>query len=214
MLIEKARSGVEVRILGDERHRNDLPLMIQSRVTPRFKLHAKCVIVDGTRAVLGSMNLRTESLDRRREVSILIEDANALKRLNAVFNSDWEGKAPPSQGKTLVGLQVETLSNSSELKVESGLVLFSRTDAMFRYTLRQGVNSIGRSPENDVVVSNALVSRQHAKLTLDDSGCRITDLGSGNGIFVNGERVEGTTRLTPGDIIDIGGADEFRLVEL
>lgn len=215
MLIEKARSGVEVRVLGDQRHTNDLPLMIQSRVTPRFKLHAKCVIVDDTRAVLGSMNLRTESFDRRREVSILIEDANALKRLNAVFNSDWEGKAPPSQtGETLVGLQMETPSNSSELKVESGLVLFSRTDAMFRYTLRQGVNSIGRSPENDVMVSNALVSRQHARLTFDDSGCRITDLGSGNGSFVNGERVEGTIRLTPGDIIDIGGADEFRLVEL
>jgi len=215
MLLEKARGGVDVRILGDKGHNNVLPSMIQSRVTPRFKLHAKCVIVDGERAVLGSMNLRTESFDRRREVSIFIDDPAALKRLNAVFTSDWEDKAPLSQtGETLVGFELPTQSNESERKPESGLVLLSRTDAMDRYTLRQGVNSIGRSPENDVVVANALVSRQHSRITLDDRGCRITDLGSGNGTFVNGERVEGTTTLNKGDVIDIGGADEFRLVEL
>jgi phosphatidylserine/phosphatidylglycerophosphate/cardiolipin synthase-like enzyme len=215
ILSEKARDGVDVRILGDKGHHSVLPSMIQFRVTPRFKLHAKCVIVDGARAALGSMNLRTESLDRRREVGILIEDPNAVKRLNAVFNSDWEDRAPASQsGETLVGLQTTMPLVHPEPKPESGLVLFSRTDAMDRYTLRQGVNSIGRSPENDVVVENALVSRQHARISLDGNGCRIADLGSGNGTFVNGERVEGTTQLNPGDVIDIGGADEFRLVEL
>jgi phosphatidylserine/phosphatidylglycerophosphate/cardiolipin synthase-like enzyme len=212
LLSEKARGGIEVRILGDQKHKSGLPSMIESRATPRFKLHAKCVIVDGSKAVLGSMNLRTESFDRRREVGILIDDAVALKRLNAVFDSDWQDKAPPSHtDETVVGLK---LPDQAELKVESGLVLLSRTDAMVRHTLRQGANSIGRAPENDVVVQSAQVSRQHARITLDEGGCRITDLGSGNGTFVNGERLEGTTRLNPGDVVDIGGADEFRLVEV
>ena len=42
----------------------------------------------------------------------------------------------------------------------------------------------------------------------------ITDLGSGNGTYVNGERIQGSALLRLGDIVDIGGAQEFRLLEL
>jgi cardiolipin synthase len=214
LLVEKTRSGVEVRVLGDAKHVNSLPPALDSRAIPRFKLHAKCAIVDGARAVIGSMNMRTESFDKRREVSIVVDDADVLKRLNAVFMSDWENEAPPSSSaETIVGLHVP-LPVRPDVMIDKGVVLISRTNALVRYLLRQGNTGIGRSEDNDIVVAHVLVSRHHAKITLGEGDYALTDLGSGNGTFVNGERVQGTIKLNLGDVIDIGGAEEFRLLEL
>jgi pSer/pThr/pTyr-binding forkhead associated (FHA) protein len=215
LLAEKARQGVEVRILGKEKSAAKRSSAIEIRESPRFKLHAKCIIVDGSRAVIGSMNLRSDSFDRRREVSIIVDDADVLRRLNAVFASDWEPKAPASaSAETIINRKLPPAIVEMANNIEAGLVLISRTDALVRYSLRQGSTSIGRSDENDIVIADPLVSRRHARITLDDAGCTLTDLGGGNGTFLNGERVNGTAPLKPGDVIEIGRAEEFRLVEL
>jgi len=213
LLVNKARSGVEVRILGSQ-HCAPLPSSLDSRTIPRFKLHAKCTIVDGKRAVIGSMNLRTESFDKRREVSIVVDDPDVLKRLNAVFTSDWEQKAPVSSGAVTMVRGFNIQDALQNVLADKGLFLISRTDALVRYSLPHGTKSIGRAEENDIVISDALVSRQHATITLDQGGCTITDLGSGNGTYVNGERIQGSAVLRLGDIVDLGGAQEFRLLEL
>ncbi len=60
------------------------------------------------------------------------------------------------------------------------------------YELRTPVTSIGRAPENDIVISGPdamVVSGRHAELRLEDGRWRIRDLESTNGTFVNGERV-------------------------
>ena len=215
LLVDKAKAGVQVRVLGDEEHGNILPGEIEFRAVPRYKLHAKCVIIDGATAVIGSMNLRTESLDRRRELSITVDDREVLRRLSAVFASDWEHKTPSfdSTDTQLIRLPKD-LPVSPGRATKSGFVLVSRTNALARHELREGVTSLGRAPENDVVISDAPVSRHHALITLDKGSCRITDLYSGNGTFLNGERVHGTTWLCAGDVIRIAESEEFRLLEL
>ena len=55
----------------------------------RFKLHAKCVVVDGTFFFVGSQNLRKVSMDRRREVGIIVEDPAMARRIERVFDEDW-----------------------------------------------------------------------------------------------------------------------------
>lgn len=65
--------------------------------------------------------------------------------------------------------------------------------------------TVGRLPDNDVPLDDLLVSRYHAELRRDPSGWRITDLGSGNGTFVNGVRVQ-SAPVTPRDVIGIGHA--------
>jgi len=65
---------------------------------------------------------------------------------------------------------------------------------------------VGRSREADVVVQDPNVSRRHAELRREDGGWQIVDLGSTNGIKVNGRRVTNAP-LRPGDQVTIGVTD-------
>ena len=72
------------------------------------------------------------------------------------------------------------------------------------------VTRIGRRPDNDIVVSDLSVSKQHAELRRTPAGrYSIVDLGSHDGTYVNGTRVS-QQELNEGDIIAIGHAT-FRL---
>jgi hypothetical protein len=62
---------------------------------------------------------------------------------------------------------------------------------------------IGRSSDLDMVLVEDMVSRRHAKITTTADEIRIQDLGSTNGTFVNGEKVD-EARLSEGDRILVG----------
>ncbi len=80
-----------------------------------------------------------------------------------------------------------------------------------RFRLQSKVVTIGRRPDNDVVLTDLGVSKQHAELRLSPTGrYQIIDLDSHNGTFVNGARVN-QAELTESDIVSIGHAT-FRLV--
>jgi len=69
---------------------------------------------------------------------------------------------------------------------------------------------IGRADDSDVVIRDLRVSRRHAELRYLGGGrFRLTDTGSSNGTFVNGQRIT-TTVVTEADVIGIGAAT-FRL---
>ena len=63
--------------------------------------------------------------------------------------------------------------------------------------------SIGRSRECDIVVDDPNVSRKHAEVRRTIDGWTVVDLGSTNGIKVNGRRVRDAV-LSPGDEITLG----------
>jgi len=64
--------------------------------------------------------------------------------------------------------------------------------------------TIGRSRSCDLVIANDLVSSDHARLEEDRGQLKVTDLGSTNGTFVNGRRLDGSTIVTSGDDIRFG----------
>lgn len=67
---------------------------------------------------------------------------------------------------------------------------------------------IGRDPEQaDCLISARRVSRRHCRIERTDEGWIIIDLDSTNGVYVDGERVNGQQLLKPGQVIGLGSAD-------
>ena len=77
-----------------------------------------------------------------------------------------------------------------------------------KYELKKTTAAVGRSSGTQVVdidlTPDVLVSRQHARLTLENGEYWIEDLGSKYGTWVNGQSIASRTRLWPGDKVQVG----------
>lgn len=72
--------------------------------------------------------------------------------------------------------------------------------------LRPGVTSLGRAAGNDLVLDSLLVSRSHARIQCAEGRCMVQDLGSANGLFVNGRRTSQAV-LSSGDRLRLGDVE-------
>jgi len=90
-----------------------------------------------------------------------------------------------------------------------GYLYFIRTQRLFPLTIEE--TSIGRLPENEVVLTSTRVSRRHAVARKSAEGAELVDVGSSNGTKRNGEalRPRSPAALTPGDRVEI--AEEVAL---
>jgi pSer/pThr/pTyr-binding forkhead associated (FHA) protein len=66
---------------------------------------------------------------------------------------------------------------------------------------------VGRSGECQLALDDPLVSRRHASFFATEQRLTVEDLGSRNGVKVNGNRINGRVELSQGDIVGIGGSD-------
>jgi pSer/pThr/pTyr-binding forkhead associated (FHA) protein len=64
--------------------------------------------------------------------------------------------------------------------------------------------TIGRHPDCSVVIDEPFLSAFHAEFTKKGGEWSLNDLDSTNGVFKNGEAVAGATRISPGDIVQLG----------
>ncbi|MEW6220777.1 MAG: FHA domain-containing protein [Thermodesulfobacteriota bacterium] len=77
------------------------------------------------------------------------------------------------------------------------------------FSIREGESVVfGRGTEATVTIDNTAISRQHARLEMMRGIYLVTDLGSLNGTFVNGQKIGATTPVTEDDTITIG---KFRI---
>ena len=90
------------------------------------------------------------------------------------------------------------------LHTTGGVVLVEPGGEEHRLPPTGGDWTIGRLAECDLVLQDAGVSRRHAALTNDDGVVAIRDLGSANGTWVNGRRLERPRTLARGDRIRVG----------
>ncbi|OBA60913.1 ABC transporter ATP-binding protein [Mycobacterium sp. 1100029.7] len=109
-----------------------------------------------------------------------------------------ESSTPPAES-TVIDVKTADVSNLATRFVK---LLSPRSSSAAGTT---GAKTIGRAPENDIVVSDVLASRQHATLIPTPLGVEIRDT-SINGTFVNGTRV-GSAILSDDDVVTIGNVD-------
>ena len=70
------------------------------------------------------------------------------------------------------------------------------------HQLSVGVNSVGRLPDNQVVLRDEHVSRRHCAIVVHRDGrCEVHDVASKNGTLVNGRKIASPTMLRPGDTL-------------
>jgi pSer/pThr/pTyr-binding forkhead associated (FHA) protein len=95
-------------------------------------------------------------------------------------------------------------ASAEELGVEQELVTLSWNGSSHEVTQRRVV--IGRSRDCDIQLADANVSRRHAELRQEGASYWIVDLGSTNGLEVNGKRVK-RAKLRSGDTITVGSTE-------
>ncbi len=99
--------------------------------------------------------------------------------------------------------QLEQERSSSDESHVTHIELRSNDDVVNVLTFPLGRVIVGRSPDNEVYIKSKFVSRHHAQLVSDESGCVIEDLNSTNGVFL-GEKQVKKYRLRDGDTVSLG----------
>ncbi len=153
-LMQAARRGVEVRFIGPLRQEEqDLAepnyaqiaqagAQVVRLVSPT--VHAKVVLVDGRKALIGSINLTYSSLDLNRELGLITTQADVIARLRRTLESDWaQARAQPSapvglvdwrQAGDYVGAEI-TVEGEIVRTYDSGKVTFLNFSQDYRNTL-------------------------------------------------------------------------------
>lgn len=72
--------------------------------------------------------------------------------------------------------------------------------------LEKAITTIGSVTGNDIVLAEASVSRKHVGFRKVEGGYEVADLGSTNGVFVNGEKIP-KKKLALGDVIRVGNTE-------
>ncbi|MBX7452274.1 phospholipase [Mycolicibacterium sp. 3033] len=107
-LVRAARRGVKVHVMARAAHHLKADKLLEGVSGLRIlddvgikihrlkhlKLHAKMMVADHERAIVGSINLSPDSFDHRRELAIEVDDHHLIDRLNKVAHHDWKHSAP------------------------------------------------------------------------------------------------------------------------
>ncbi|MGH9257630.1 MAG: FHA domain-containing protein [Vicinamibacterales bacterium] len=138
------------------------------------------------------------------EVRVALGDAaRAARYIRTVprYGYAFHGDARPASA-----VDVET-----SRRPQSGPYLVSRRR---EWRLSAGPNVVGRDPDCTVRIDSTSVSRRHAGIVVTNGEATVEDLGSKNGTFVNGQRVEQSVALKDRDQIRVGSMTiTYRIVD-
>ncbi len=120
--------------------------------------------------------------------------------MTAVAELNWE------EHESNTGLHDKLRQASERLNAHSNVTQIEVRSDGDRISLQAypfGRVIVGRSPDNEIYIKSKFVSRHHAQLVTDESGCVVEDLNSTNGVFI-GEKQVKKHRLKSGDVVTLG----------
>ena len=103
---------------------------------------------------------------------------------------------------SLAGASEAAAQHGSKRRAAAKLTVLRGPDEGAEFTIGFGSSTIGRDRSNDVVLTDTLVSKTHARLNISDVA-EVIDLGSANGTRVNGESIT-RANFTRNDVITVG----------
>jgi pSer/pThr/pTyr-binding forkhead associated (FHA) protein len=121
---------------------------------------------------------------------------------------------PAAPQESFVMAPAQVAHARAEAGIEPGRLVVTRSRVVpvgTSYEAGPVPTTIGRSDDNVVVLDgDDYASGHHARVESGLDGTWVIDLGSTNGTYVNGERIDGRTRLHEGDLLQVGDT-ELRL---
>ena len=78
------------------------------------------------------------------------------------------------------------------------------TNASFEVTAFARANKLGRVMGNDIVLPRGNLSKRHSRIMFTNNQFMLVDLGSTNGTYLNGRRLQAACALAHGDVITLG----------
>lgn len=154
--------------------------------------------------------LRDEVRAQRQRIAELEADLHAAEshvhRLESLLRQPG-ARLPGTDGDIAAAASPSTAA-AGELPTRYLLLLEGDTETLFPLRMR---TSIGREPDNDIQIDSRFISRHHAVVHVGAHHTVVEDLGSTNGVLVNGERTR-RRALREGDLLTIGKS-QFRFLE-
>ncbi|TPV92977.1 MAG: GGDEF domain-containing protein [Myxococcales bacterium FL481] len=105
---------------------------------------------------------------------------------------------------TVIRPKLDDSQSGRRRKEACFVVIYGTSELGRKYNIEGSELNFGRGTGNDIILAQDAVSRQHATVTLDESGVKIRDNDSTNGTYVNDIRVRSETYLQDGDLLKIG----------
>jgi len=170
---------------------------------PTVSRHHAVIELTGDGWILTDVSRNGTFLDGKRVMRVQVEETTTVRL-----------------GGRSDGVRVELIPEHTTPKGANPPSVLGRVTNQGRLTAVHNLGGnrlrIGRLPDNDVVLDDLLVSRQHAELHRDGQSWRLVDLNSANGTFVSGRRIS-SAPVGEQDVIGIGRGllqlDGDRLVE-
>ncbi len=127
-LVRAKKRGVKIHVMARPPHKLDkekltegvggLRIMddvgIKVHKLKHLKLHAKMLLLDESRVIVGSINLAPGSFDSRRELAIDVHDPEVVKRMTKIVHQDWKHSHPLDL--TDAGLEAELEQHHIDIK--------------------------------------------------------------------------------------------------
>jgi hypothetical protein len=127
------------------------------------------------------------------EVTVLANEAQAAHTISVT-----------SENRPVIASATQTMAPVPAAVAHATPRAFVILDGERTIPLQESVVNIGRRLDNQIIVDDPRVSRNHAQLRLRFGHYVLYNLGSTGGTFINGQRVEECV-LRPGDVISLGG---------
>ncbi|MEO6741950.1 MAG: protein kinase [Chthoniobacteraceae bacterium] len=104
---------------------------------------------------------------------------------------------------------VPPTANPLLTEIEAEMMVYIGDENVAKFSLRHGEYVIGRDHGCQVCIDVDGISRHHARLTFQGYELTVEDLGSANGVFIEGVQIQLPTRVRPDQQVEIGGARFF-----
>ncbi len=189
---------------------NEYRVYLSPRDRERFADYEDALISELTGYLLEHARRERLVLASRPVVEFETDDRLGLGEFGIqtrVVSPEPDEEAPPpeeSSGRTMIystaGRVAEPLEERARARQQTALLLMGGKRLVVG---PQGV-TMGRSRQCDVTVDDPNVSRNHAEVRPRGGSWVLNDLGSTNGSRLNGQRVDGSEVLKPGDEIELG----------